>query len=107
MCTQISDSPDNTIVYRIQFSEEKKPIQNFLNHIRDYSITPIFQMMDLETILVLYLVLNGNCLERSWSSEFVNGIWNSVTSIVWLCEKGKQRVPRTLQLRFKGEGHTG
>jgi len=74
---------------------------------RDYSITPIFQIMDLEKILVSYLVLNGNCLERSWSSEFVNRIWNSVTSIVWLCEKDKGRVPRTLQLRFKGEGHAG
>jgi len=45
----------------------------------DYSISPIFQIMDLEKILVLYIVLNGNCLERSWSSEFVNRIWNSVT----------------------------
>jgi len=47
--------------------------------VRDYSITPIFQIMDLENILVLYLVLNGNCLERSWGSEFVNSFWNSVT----------------------------
>jgi len=62
----------------------------------------------LEKILVLYVVLNGNCLERSWSSEFVNRIWISVTWIVWLCEKDKGRVPRrTLHLRFKGEGHMG